>query len=132
LDDPADVDADEFAPENAKTALCDPLPEVVDEAAAPTVAIVDQVTAPHRLSHSAEFRAGVEVGRAEGEKAGYKKGYERGYEEGRADIKAEDIEAGRELGHDDMRRAMIADGTDPMRALVLKDQLRAWVQKNPA
>jgi hypothetical protein len=126
-DEPADVDPREFTPDSDPTRLdAAPFIEAIEDAAAPT-AVLDGQTTPHPLLDSAEFRAGLEVGRAEG----YRAGHAAGVLEGRADIRAEDLQAGRELGYDDFRRALIASGTDPVVAMIERDKLRAYARKYP-
>ena len=129
-----DVPAREWqaATDDAATKL-DSLPfvEAIEDAAAPT-AIVEGETSKHPLAGSAEFRAGLEVGRAEGRAEGERAGYARGLTDGRADIRAEDFEAGRQAGYEDFRRALIASGTPAAVALLERDKLRAFARKYPA
>jgi len=117
-------DPSEFAPDSA--------PTVIDEdgdlrakldAAAPRDLFVEPHTDKHRLERSAEYMAGLEVGRAEG--------YARGLADGRADIRAEDERAGREKGYDDFRRALIASGTPPAVAMIEMGKLREWALRFP-
>lgn len=50
----------------------------IDIQAVPHELMAEPTTDPHALMRSAEFLAGVEVGRAEGEKDGFARGFEAG------------------------------------------------------